>query len=103
MANNPRPVLYYTIKREPYSSTFDVMRVTSVNGSRVYGSVNSISTHVLPRHCYGKFDSEELASARVATIRQTYEFMSDDVRSAERLLTATLDAREIAVQSALKG
>ena len=101
MANNPRPALYYTIKRG--YGDFDVMRVTSLKASRIYGSVEGISTHAIPRQLYGNFSTYEAAAKMLDVVRDQYRIMSEPVKEAERALSRAHNAREAGVTAILKG
>lgn len=100
MATNPRPALYYTIKRD--YSDMSVMRVTSLNARRVYGSVDGFSTHTVPSLIYGNFPSQEAAAVLYA-VRERYREMSAPVKEAEQALRRAYDARETSIEAMLKG
>ena len=79
------------------------MRVTSLNARRIYGSVDGVSTHTVPRLIYGNFPSQEAAEAALCAVRERYKEMSAPVKEAEQALRRAYDARETSIEAMLKG
>lgn len=95
-----RDVLYYTIRRA--YSQIDVMRVTLEKPRRMYGSIDGIGVHCLPKDCFGRFESEQEASEKVAIVHAAFKRYEEPLRLASNKVTDLLNAREAEIEALLK-
>lgn len=102
MSSNPRPVLHWTVKKEAYGSSFEVMRVTKVAPRQIYGSVDGLPTHCQAWETHGEFKTEEAARAAVASIKAAYHSFDVEIKAAERKLAALHTMRKEATERATK-
>lgn len=98
----PRPTLFWTVKKEAYGSSFEVMRVTRVAPRQVYGSVAGLPTHCAPGDIHGEFKSEPAATVAANRIKAAYHSFDDRLKSLERETMAVLRLRTEAVTRAIK-
>jgi hypothetical protein len=81
---------YWTLKTSGYGWGPEVMKVTSEKGgyrAQCYGSVNGVSTHARATDCYGKFESEEAAEAKIEAYRQVEAKHDPAIEEVERALS----------------
>lgn len=95
-----RKILYWTVRRD-YLTSFVPMRVTRLNGSRVYGSVNGIGMHCMLADTFGRFEEEHDARAACLAVRGVYQSFDQAEHDAKLALEKVRDQRNIAVQAAL--
>lgn len=98
-----KDLLYFTVKRERWSSRISVMRVTRVNsGRRLYGSVDGISCHCLPNCAYGKFETEEQAGIVCRALEEVFRTHETAIKNAEQVLLDARQRQEFAVRAKLE-
>ncbi len=98
-----KPALYYTIRRESYTTSgFAVMRVTSLNARRVYGSINGISTHATPADIFGNFATEAEAEKALKPIKDAHTSFDARIRDAQSAVARAYADQRDAVDAALK-
>jgi hypothetical protein len=98
----PRPALYWTVKKEAYGTSFEVMRVTRVAPRQIYGSVDGLPTHCRLSDAHGSFATEESAKAAVDKIRAAYHSFDIEIKAAQQKLAALYTLREETTKRATK-
>lgn len=98
----PRPSLYWTIKKEAYGASFEVMRVTRVAPRQLYGSVDGLPTHCRASDTHGSFSTEEAARAAVDKVKAAYHSFDIEIKAAQQKLAALYTLREEATKRATK-
>jgi hypothetical protein len=98
----PRPTLYWTVKKEAYGASFEVMKVTRVAPRQIYGSVEGMPTHCKASDTHGTFADEKAAHEAVKQIKTAYHSFDDRIASVQRELAALYTMREEATKRATK-
>lgn len=95
-----KPALFWTLKPHWWSGGFDIMRVTSENPHRYYGTNSAFQpTNAKASACKGRFETRDGAEAIIAKIDAVKKAHADNhaILTAARNAAERLEREEIAV------
>jgi len=92
VARNMRPALYFALRLT--ETSIDTMRVTRLTPSRIYGSVDAISTHCATSQLFGCYDEEADANRERTRICMMLANADDRIDGLRREIRQLRESRE---------
>jgi len=98
-----RAPLFYTLKRAWWAGGWDVMRVTSENKGKLYGSVDNNGMHCRERDTRGRFATEDEARDRIAAVEKIVALTEPGIAEKQRAYIAAQEAQRKAIEDVVSG